>query len=404
MIKRERYMKVIRGFIDKPLIKVITGVRRCGKSMLLQMIHNELLERHVAESNIIYLNFESLKNAYIKTYLDLYNIIRLQAENTPNKIYILLDELQDIEGWEKAANSFLIDFNCDVYITGSNAKLLSNEFATHIAGRYVEIKMYPLTFSEYLDFSRSNPEEAPLTTEQQFYNYLRFGGMPGIHMMNWNEALIDQYLTDIYNSVMLKDVIQRNELRKPAQLERVMLFIMDNIGNTFSAKTIINFMKSQGRSISNEAMYGFLRALCDAFIIYKVPRYDIKGKRLLKTQEKYFLADLGIRHALMGYRDNDISGMLENAVYLELLARGYTVRIGKQGTAEIDFIAERKDERIYIQVSYLLSSEEVTRREFAPLEIIRDQYPKLVLTMDPTPEFNREGIRRKSLINFLLDQ
>lgn len=403
MIKREKYMGIIRGFIDKPLIKVLTGVRRCGKSMLLELIKNELLERGVSEQNIVYFNFESLKNAYIQTYLDLYRVIEKRVEAVTGKMYILLDELQDITEWEKAANSFLVDFDCDVYVTGSNAKLLASEFATHIAGRYVEIKVYPLTFKEYLEFADANSNEDTLSAEQQFQNYLRYGGMPGIHMMNREGILIDQYLTDIYNSVMLKDVIQRNELRRPAQLDNVMLFIMDNIGNTFSAKTIIDFVKSQGRSISNESMYGFLRALQEAFIIHKVPRFDIKGKRLLETQEKYYIADLGIRHAVMGYRDNDIAGFLENVVYMELLARGYTVYIGKQGVTEVDFVAERKDERLYIQVSYLLANEEVTKCEFAPLEAIRDNYPKLVLTMDAMPAFNREGIIRKSIIDFLLD-
>lgn len=221
--------------------------------------------------------------------------------------------------------------------------------------------------------------------------------------MNFDTEIIFQYLTDIYNSVMLKDVIERNDVRRPAQLERVMLFIMDNIGNIFSAKTIIDYVKSQGKTISNETMYGFLRALEDAYIIYKVPRFDIKGKRLLETQEKYFLADLGIRHAVMGYRDNDIAGVLENVVYMELLSRGYTITVGKQNAALVDFVAEKRDERLYIQVSYLLTGEDVMKHEFAPLEAIQDNYPKMVLTMDQTPEFNKEGIIRKPLIRFLLE-
>lgn len=403
MVKREKYMKMIRGFIDKPLIKVITGVRRCGKSMLLQLIRAELQERGVPQEHIVYLNFESLQNVYIQDYMDLYRLIKERAKAVEGRLYIFLDELQDIREWEKAVNSFLVDFDCDVYVTGSNAKLLSGEFATHIAGRYIEIKIYPLTFREYLEFEQAGRQKNSLSTEQQFENYLRFGGMPGIHMMDWDSLLIDQYLTDIYNSVMLKDVVQRNDLRRPAQLERVMLFIMDNIGNTFSVKTIIDFVKSQGRSISNESMYAFLRGLQDAFIIHKAPRFDIKGKRLLETQEKYFMADLGIRHAVMGYRDHDIGGLLENVVYMELLTRGYTVYIGRQGAAEVDFIAEKKEERLYIQVSYLLADQNVTNREFAPLEAIRDNYTKYVLTMDPSPEFNRGGILRRSVISFLME-
>lgn len=403
MIKRELYMEKIRGFIDKPIIKVLTGVRRCGKSMLLQLLRDELIGRGVPEEQIIYLNFESLQNADIQTYMDLYQAIKGKVSGA-GRAYILLDELQNVDGWERAVNSFLVDFDCDVYVTGSNAKLLSGEFATHIAGRYVEIRVYPLTFQEYLDFTAAESGKPALTTEQHFWNYLRYGGMPGIHMMNWNDALINQYLTDIYNSVTLKDVVQRNDIRKPAQLEKVMLFLLDNIGNTFSAKTIIDFVKSQGRTISNETMYGFLKALEGAFIIYKVPRYDIKGKRILETQEKYFVADLGIRNAILGYRDNDIAGMLENIVFMELLARGYTVNIGKQGAAEVDFVAQRRDERLYIQVAYLLADEAVTRREFAPLESIGDNFEKLVLTMDPTPDFNHDGIKKKSILHFLLDQ
>lgn len=403
MIKREFYMEKVRGFIDKPIIKVLTGIRRCGKSMLLQLLHDEFISRSVPEEQIIYLNFESLQNADIQTYMDLYQTIRSRVRGIRGRAYILLDELQNVDGWERAVNSFLVDFDCDVYVTGSNAKLLSGEFATHIAGRYVEIRVYPLTFREYLIFAAESGSPG-LSTEQHFWNYLRYGGMPGIHMMNWNDALINQYLTDIYNSVTLKDVVQRNDIRKPAQLEKVMLFLLDNIGNTFSAKTIIDFVKSQGRTISNETMYGFLKALEGAFIIHKVPRYDIKGKRILETQEKYFVADLGIRNAILGYRDNDISGMLENIVFMELLARGYTVNIGKQGSAEVDFVAERRDERLYIQVSYLLADETVTRREFAPLESIEDNFEKLVLTMDQTPDFNRGGIKKKSILHFLLSE
>lgn len=403
MIKRYLYLERIFGFIDKPIIKVITGVRRCGKSILLQMLKEELQSRGTAEEHILYLNFESLQNAEIQTYMDLYRLVSDWVTAYPGRIYILLDELQNVDGWEKAVNSFLVDFDCDVYVTGSNAKLLSGDFATHIAGRYVEIRIYPLTFREYLDFAALDAAESNLTIEQHFWNYLRYGGMPGIHMMNWNDALITQYLTDIYNSVMLRDVVQRNDIRKPAHLEKVMLFLLDNIGNTFSAKTIIDFVKSQGRTISNEAMYGFLKALEGAFIIYKSPRYDIKGKRYLETQEKYYTADLGIRNAVMGYRDNDIAGMLENVVFLELLARGYHVTIGKQGASEVDFVAQRRDERIYIQVAYLLADENVMKREFSPLEAIQDNYEKLVLTMDAAPDFNRSGIKKKYLPHFLLE-
>jgi len=396
-------MKKIRGFMNKPLIKVITGMRRSGKSMLLKLICGELSQKGVSECNIIYMNFESMQHADITEYHILYNIIKEKSDAAQGKLYILLDEIQDISGWEKAANSFLVDFDCDIYITGSNAKLLSSELATYIAGRYVEIKVYPLSFSEYLDFANTNGNQISLSREQHFANYLRFGGMPGIHMMNWDQDLIYQYLADIYNSVLLKDVISRNNVRDTALLDKIILYLMDNIGNTFSAKTISNFLKNQGRKLSTETVYNYLRALESAFIIHKVQRYDIKGKRILETQEKYFFSDLGLRHAEMGYRENDIAGILENVVYLELLRRGYTVNIGKQDTKEVDFIATSRDGKLYVQVSYLLADESVTEREFSPLKAINDNYEKVVLSMDSLLDFNIDGIKRKNIIDFLLE-
>lgn len=403
MIKRELYMSKIRDFIDKPLIKVITGIRRSGKSMLLMMVMNELLERGISKENILNINFESLQYIHLKDYLTLYNEIKLKADKTNGKLYILLDEIQDVDGWEKAVNSFRVDFDCDIYVTGSNAKLLASELATHIAGRYIEIRIYPLSFAEYIEFAKTNNEEQNLTREQHFTNYIRFGGLPGIHLMKWEEPIINQYLTDIYNSVLLKDVISRSGIRDIALLESIVAFIMDNIGNTFSAKTVSDFLKSQGRKLSHETVYNYLKALENAFIIHKVQRFDIKGKRLLETQEKYFLDDLGLRHAVMGYRDNDIAGVLENVVYLELLRRGYTVNIGKQDAAEVDFIATRQDEKIYIQVCYVLANDNVTQREFGPLKVISDNYEKLVLSMDWLMSFNIDGIKQRNIIDFLLD-
>ena len=403
MIKRELYMSKIRDFVDKPLIKVITGIRRSGKSMLLMMVRDEILERGISKENIININFESLQYIHLKDYLTLYNEIKLKADKTKGKLYILLDEIQDVDGWEKAVNSFRVDFDCDIYVTGSNAKLLASELATHIAGRYIEIRIYPLSFAEYIEFTKTNNEEQNLTREQHFTNYIRFGGLPGIHLMKWEEQIINQYLTDIYNSVLLKDVISRSGIRDTALLESIIAFIMDNIGNTFSAKTVSDFLKSQGRKLSHETVYNYLKALENAFIIHKVQRFDIKGKRLLETQEKYFLDDLGLRHAVMGYRDNDIAGVLENVVYLELLRRGYTVNIGKQDSAEVDFIATRQDEKIYIQVCYVLANDKVTQREFGPLKVISDNYEKLVLSMDWLMSFNIDGIKQRNIIDFLLD-
>lgn len=402
MIVRERYMRQIRDFMDKPVVKIITGMRRCGKSALLELTRQELLSRGIGTQNIISINFESLRYEALKDFRALYAEISSRAEKADGKLYVLLDEIQEVNGWEQVINSLRVDFDCDIYVTGSNAKLLSGELATLLAGRYVEIRVYPLDFQEYLDFAATNAEEAQLPRQEQFANFLRFGGLPGIHQMKWDEERIMQYLHDIYNSVLLKDVIARNKIRDTALLESIVLYLMDNIGNTFSAKTISDFLKSQGRKLSTETVYNYLKALESAFLIHKVVRFDIKGRRILETQEKYYLSDLGLRHAVMGYRDNDIAGVLENTVYLELLRRGWTVNIGKQDVAEVDFVANRTDERLYIQVCYVLTPEN-TEREFAPLEAISDNYEKLVLSTDNLLRINRGGIRQKNIVDFLLN-
>ena len=400
MISRNKYLNQIKDFIDKPVIKVITGMRRCGKSVILQQIQELLICRGVDETQIFYINFESLKYEDLKDYRSLYQTISDAAQKSESRLYILLDEIQEVDEWEKAVNSFRVDFDCDIYITGSNARLLAGDLATRLSGRYVGIRIYPLSFNEYLAFAEANEEEKELSIQENFANYLRYGGLPGIHEMKWEEERIYQYLYDIYNSVLLKDVIKRNNIRDTALLENIIKYLMDNIGNTFSAKTISDFLKSQGRKLSIETVYNYLHALENAFLIHKVSRYDIKGKRLLETQEKYYLSDLGIRHAVIGYHDDDISGLLENIVYLELLRNGYSVRIGKQGAAEVDFVADRGDERAYLQICYILTKEN-TDREFRPLESISDNYEKTVLTTDTLLQINRGGIRQKNIIDYL---
>lgn len=402
MIKREQYMAQIRDFMDKPIIKVLTGMRRSGKSVMLELIKSELQENGVSEKNIIHINFESLRYEKWKDYRVLYEKISEQCENIHGKVYILLDEIQEVSGWEKAINSFRVDFDCDIYVTGSNARLMSGELATLLAGRYVEIRIFPLDFKEYLEFAKSNPEEAKLDKQEHFANFLKYGGLPGIHQMKWEENRIMQYLTDIYNSVLLKDVISRNGIRDTALLENIVQYLMDNVGKTFSAKTISDFLKSQGRKLSTETVYNYIKALESAFLIHKVARFDIKGKRMLETQEKYYLADLGLRHAVLGYRQNDIADLLENVIYLELLRRGYSVYIGKQDVAEVDFVANKGDNRVYIQVCYVLTPENIDR-EFASLEVIRDNYEKVVLTTDSLLGINRGGIRQKNIVEFLLN-
>ena len=402
MIKRELYLKEIRNFMNKPIIKVITGIRRSGKSMILKLISEELSEKGIPSQNIIYINFESLIFSEFTEFKKLYNYIIEKSKNISGKIYILLDEIQEVEHWEKAINSFMVDLDCDIYITGSNANLLSSELATYIAGRYIEIKIYPLSFKEYIDFAKAeNPQEI-LSNEEYFEQYLKFGGLPGIHNLNYDKNNIYQYLSDIYNSVLLKDVIAKNNIRDVELLEKIILYIFDNIGNTFSAKNVSDFLKSQGRKLSRETVYNYLKALENAYIISKIQRYDIKGKAILETMEKFYLTDLGFRHAKLGYRANDIGGYLENIVYLELLRKKYTVNIGKLQTKEIDFIGTFQNEKLYIQVTYLLASPETIEREFSPLKNIEDNYPKYVLSMDRIEEYNIDGIIRKKIIDFLL--
>lgn len=401
MIERELYMDILKESIDAPVIKVITGMRRCGKSMLLKALADELSSRGVRDKQIIFMNFESLEYADYEDYKSLYDhIITLSDKNA--RTYILLDEIQNVDGWEKAVNSFRVDLDCDIYITGSNSKLLSGELSTLIAGRYIQIMINPLTFKEYLRFSFGDKDVSQTDVRLAFSDYLQSGGMPGLFAFDNSKTIKDQYLIDMYNSIILKDVIQRNNLRSTELLDRIMKFVMDNIGNTFSAKNISDFVRSQGRTISNDTVHTFLKALEESFVISKVSRYDLKGKNHLKTQEKYFIADLGMRSALIGYRNDDISGMLENVVFNELRSRRYKVSIGKIGDKEIDFIAERNNRRIYIQVCYILSDEDVIRREFGPLEAIDDNYEKYVLSLDGLPEMNDKGIRRINIIDFII--
>ena len=404
MIKRDLYLEEIKKYMNKPIIKVITGMRRSGKSMILKLIQEELEKMGIVKENIIYMNFESLVFIDIKDFEALYKHIIKKTFNKKGKIYILLDEIQEVKGWEKAINSFLVDLDVDIYITGSNANLLSSELATYIAGRYIEIKIYPLSFQEDIDFASENNKKTPLSIDEYFYQYLNFGGLPGIHIFNYNKEEIYQYLADVYNSILLRDVIARNNIRDIELLERVVLYIMDNIGNTFSAKSISDFLKNQGRKLSIETIYNYLKALENAFIISKVQRYDIKGKNILETQEKYYLSDLGFRNAKLGYQSNDISSYLENIIFLELLRRKYKVNVGKENNKEIDFIANLRDENLYLQVTYLLASPETIEREFSPLKAIKDNYPKMVLSMDNLPESNIEGIKRKRIIDFLLEK
>lgn len=395
MIRRELYMDKVKKLIDAPVIKVITGMRRCGKSTLLMMISEELSGRGVEKDRIIYINFESLAHSDISTGKELYDHILSLTDPAAGRTYILLDEIQNVDGWEKAVSSFMVDLDCDIYITGSNAKLLSGELATHIAGRYVSLEVFPLNFREFIIFGDYSDDR------DAFRDYLIWGGLPGLFKMPDDGEIKRQYLRDIHNTILFRDVIQRSGIRNTEMLERVVKYIMDNIGNTFSAKNISDYVRSQGRTLSNDTVHSFLRALEDAFLIRRCSRFDLKGKNFLMTQEKYFISDLGVRNSLIGFKDGDIACMLENVVCMELLSRGYRASIGKIGDREVDFVAEKDGDRVYIQVCMDLVNEDTAERKFRSLEAIQDGYPKIVLSLDRLPEYTRNGIRKLDLIGFL---
>jgi hypothetical protein len=400
MQKRDLYLQRIIPFIDKPFIKVITGLRRSGKSALLELIKEELLTKGRNENNIIYLNFESLSNNAYTDVLSLYTYVKTQLVNN-EKYYLFFDEIQEVNEWEKAVNSFLVDFNVDIYITGSNSHLLSSELATYITGRYVEFQIQTLNFNEYLEFSEVIYSEKHPNLKESFNSYLRLGGFPVIHTGIYSEESAYKIVYDIYSSAVLRDTIQRFQIRNVELLERVILFVFDNIGNSFSAKNIADYFKSQLRKVDVNTVYNYLNALESAFIINRVQRYDIKGKEILKTQEKYFLGDVSLMYAMMGYRDRYISGILENIVLLDLKSKGYKVFVGKFGIKEIDFIAEKGNAKLYIQVCYLLAEQTTIDREFGVLKEIRDQYPKYVVSMDPIWQDNIDGIKHYYIADFL---
>lgn len=400
METRNNYLTKIAEFIDKPFIKVIAGIRRCGKSSLLHLLKETIQQRGVEDNQIIYLNFESFENSDLLEAKALYHHVKKQITNT-KKYYLLLDEIQEVKEWEKAVNSFLVDFNIDIYITGSNSHLLSSELATLIAGRYVEFQIQTLSFKEYLQFNEVYAQQKQSLPEA-FNYFLRMGGFPVIHTGIYSSETAYKVVQDIYSSAVLRDTIQRHQIRNLELLERVIKYVFDNIGNSFSAKNIADYFKSQQRKIDLNTVYNYLNALEGAFIIYKIPRYDIKGKEILKTQEKHFVGDPSLIYATMGYKDRLISGILENIILLELKRRDYKVYIGKLGTKEIDFIAEKGTSKIYIQVAYLLPEPSTVEREFAPLLEIKDNYPKYVVTMDSLWSDNIEGIKHVNIAEFLL--
>lgn len=398
MKQRELYLNKLIQFKDKPLIKVITGIRRCGKSTLLSLFEKHLINAGISKNHIIRMNFESFEFDEITNYKALHAYIQKRLTNSKDRHYILLDEVQQVPSWEKVINAFLVDANVDLYITGSNAYLLSSELSTLLSGRYVEIKMLPLSFKEYLDFNAVDLNKL----EDAFSDYLKYGGLPTIADLMDRPETIGPFLEGIYNTVLIKDVMERNNIRDAALLESILKFIASNIGSVVSTKKISDYLTSSGRKTTSETIDNYLKMLESAFIVYKANRYDLKGKMFLKTLEKYYLVDQGIRNQLTGLRDTDYGHVLENVVYLELLRRGYEVTIGKIGALEVDFVATKPNEKAYFQVCASILDETTRTRELRPLEAIPDHYPKFILTMDKNIYSDFSGIRVINIIEFLM--
>lgn len=392
-------MQRIRPFMNTDLIKVFTGIRRAGKSVMLELVKNELKESGISEENFLCINFEQFSNSQYLDVQSLYKKITDFQKNTKGKIYLFFDEIQEVTGWEKCINSCRIDFDCDIYITGSNAKLLSGELATYLAGRYVEFVIYPFSFAEFFEMNLiKNPNVDKSTCFMQF---LKTGGMPFLSNFPDDDSARSQYLIDIYNSVVLKDVVKRNNIRDVDTLERIVAYAFSNIGHIFSATSLSKYFKSENRKISHDTILNYLKFCSDAFLFYKINRYDLEGKKIVTVNEKYYCADHGLREALFGKNIQNIDQVLENIVCLELLRRNYKVYVGKKGDLEIDFIAEKQGKKIYVQVAYLLANEETIRREFSVYNAVKDSYPKYVVSMDEL-DFSQNGIIHKNIKDFLL--
>lgn len=399
MIIREAYISQIVPLIDKNLIKVLTGVRRSGKTVLLSQIQDYLLKNGRSKSQIINISLESKKNKKFKDGDVLYEYLISACEKLNAKAYIFLDEIQVVSGWEEVVSSLLVDIDCDVYITGSNSKLLSGELATLIAGRYIQIHVYPFTLSEAKQMLEQNGKFK--SDEVLFQDYLKYGGLP--MRFSLDEISLEAYLSDTYDAIVVKDIIQRNNIKDTNLLNMILAFLMDNIANPFSARSIVAALKQEGINTTVETVIAYIDYIKKAMVVYSAQRYDIKGKKLLTTNEKYYTVDLGLRNCVKASGEIDYNKLYENIVYLELLYRGYDVKVGKTDDYEIDFVAYKGSDTLYVQVCYLLASTETVEREFGNLERIKDNYPKYVISGD-LPDFSRNGIKHYNIIKFLLNE
>ena len=401
MIERPLYLDKIMPFVDTPFVKILTGVRRCGKSTILKIIIKKIKEeKNVDDEQILNYCFNSMEYEDMTTkelYLELKSKI-IQSKKT----YLFLDEIQEIEGWEKVVNTLASDFDVDIYITGSNSRMMSSEISTYLTGRYITFHIYTLSFEEYLMFKKSYTTLKEL--KQEFSQYVRLGGFPATHLQDYSQDEVYTIVKDIYNSTIFSDIVRRNQVKKIDQLERVVKYTFNNIGNTFSAKSISNYFKSEQRKIDNETVYSYLEKLQKAYIFHKCSRYDLQGKNILKTQEKFYLADVSLRYSVLGYTVDSVASSLENIVYLELKRRGYNVYIGKTKDKEIDFVATKQNEKIYVQVTQEIKSEKTQKRECEQLLEIRDNYPKYVVMADDFAGGNYEGIKTMNIVDFLLSK
>ncbi len=396
MIKRETYMRRIRSFIDTEQIKIFTGIRRSGKSVMLQLVKDELISRGVNAKQFIHINFEDAGNQKLCNYMVLHDTLVAQIEQIGGKVYLFFDEIQEVTAWEKCLNSLRVKFDVDIYVTGSNARLLAGEFATYLGGRYVAFTIYPFSLSEFMLLRNEND------ANKAYRDYITFGGMPFLKQVNYDPDACDQYLNDVYSSIVLKDIAKRNAIRDIDMLERIIIYVMANTGRTFSANSISKYFKSEGRSITTETVLAYLKACEDAYLFYRVKRQDLVGKKILTANEKFFIADHGIREAIYGKNQRDIELIMENLVYLELIRRGYKVTVGKVGDREVDFVAEHKGEKSYYQVCYLLAEQSTVEREFGPLLQIADNFPKYVISSDEF-DMSRDGIKHLNIKEFLLE-
>lgn len=399
MINRPLYVDKIMAYVDTPFVKILTGVRRCGKSTILKMIMERLgAEYGVLKDRIISCRYDSMEYEDM-TARQMYS--HLKEQIVPNgKTYLFLDEIQEIEGWEKVINSIASDYDVDLYITGSNSRMMSSEISTYLTGRYISFHIFTLSFNEYLTFkSQYTMIDNP---KRELADYLRLGGFPATHLREYSQDEVYTIVRDIYNSTVFSDIVKRNQIRKIDQLERVVKYTFNNIGNTFSAKSISDYLKSEHRSIDNETVYSYLEKLEKAYLLHRCSRYDLQGKQILKTQEKFYLADTSLRYSVLGYSVDSVASSLENVVYLELCRRGYVVNVGKTADGEIDFVAVRQNEKLYIQVTQQINSEKTEKREYERLLAIHDNYPKYVLTADDFAGGNYKGIKTMHVADFLL--